>query len=302
MIENVGSHELEEGIVIVVTNEQHSQSSSNEQRSQAELHFNLCKPIPPSSLQQPLQDPISLKLAKIHRGWQTKAPLGQTVEALNSLPKRCLLSVEERQAMIPTCILQSDRDAVMCKERGNATEECRALKREIEELLRRGYLKQFVSELDNHSSDIHKKESPRKKTPQRTNIELENDGRTIIFTSEDTTEVLYPHDNELVVTLNVGNCTITWILVDNGSLTDIIFSNTLDKMGISPSAIQPTKATLVGYDRNESLAKGRIILPVTAKSMTQMTEMMVVDAPSAYNMILGRPWLHTMKAVPSTYH
>ncbi|KAJ9539069.1 hypothetical protein OSB04_031802 [Centaurea solstitialis] len=28
----------------------------------------------------------------------------------------------------------------------------------------------------------------------------------------------------------------------------------------------------------------------------------VVDCQSAYNVILGRPWIHEMKAVPLTYH
>ncbi|KAF5931916.1 hypothetical protein HYC85_028087 [Camellia sinensis] len=32
------------------------------------------------------------------------------------------------------------------------------------------------------------------------------------------------------------------------------------------------------------------------------TEFMVIDTPSPYNIILGRPWLHTMGAVSSTLH
>ncbi|KAF3443116.1 hypothetical protein FNV43_RR17037 [Rhamnella rubrinervis] len=114
-----------------------------------------------------------------------------------------------------------------------------------------------------------------------------NDGPSITFTAEDTVGVLYPHDDALVVTLDVGNCTIKRILMDTESSADIVFSRTLDKMGISPMTIQSTRATLVGYDGNESLAKGKIILLVTAKNVTQMVEMMVVDTPSSYNMILG---------------
>ncbi|KAK9049138.1 hypothetical protein SSX86_031895 [Deinandra increscens subsp. villosa] len=33
-----------------------------------------------------------------------------------------------------------------------------------------------------------------------------------------------------------------------------------------------------------------------------MQRFCVMDAPSGYNIILGRPWIHDMKAVPSTYH
>ena len=52
----------------------------------------------------------------------------------------------------------------------------------------------------------------------------------------------------------------------------------------------------------DSQARGKITLLIAVKNKLQMTELMVVDAPSAHNMIVGRPWLHSMKAVPSTYH
>ena len=52
----------------------------------------------------------------------------------------------------------------------------------------------------------------------------------------------------------------------------------------------------------DNQARGKITLPIAVKDKVQMTELMVVDAPSAYNMIVRRPWLHSMKVVSSTYH
>ncbi|XP_058198489.1 uncharacterized protein LOC131314008 [Rhododendron vialii] len=47
---------------------------------------------------------------------------------------------------------------------------------------------------------------------------------------------------------------------------------------------------------------GRITLPVVTGSVASNQEFVVVDAPSPYNAILGRNWLHSIKAVASTYH
>ena len=128
------------------------------------------------------------------------------------------------------------------------------------------------------------------------------EGLDIIFTAEDGNGAYFNHEDALVVTLDVGNRIVKRILVDNGSSVDVIFLSTLEVIGISPTVIQPTKAALVGFKGVDSKARGKITLPISVKDKVQMTELMVVDAPSSYNMIVGRPWLHSMKAVPSTYH
>lgn len=85
---------------------------------------------------------------------------------------------------------------------------------------------------------------------------------------EDATTTCFPHKDALVVTLKVGNCVVKRIPMDNGNLTDIIFLNTFDAIRISPSAIQPTKATLVGFNGDHNKAREKITLPITIKGKT----------------------------------
>ena len=47
---------------------------------------------------------------------------------------------------------------------------------------------------------------------------------------------------------------------------------------------------------------GDIALPVKAGPIIQQVLFLVVEDLGPYNAIVGRAWLHTMKAVPSTYH
>ena len=52
------------------------------------------------------------------------------------------------------------------------------------------------------------------------------------FSNSDLEECQHPHDDPLVIRAVVANKTVHWVLVDNGSSTDIIFASAFDKMGI----------------------------------------------------------------------
>ena len=57
-----------------------------------------------------------------------------------------------------------------------------------------------------------------------------------------------------------------------------------------------------GFNGTTMLTVGDIALPVKAGSVTQQVLFLVVEDLGPYNVIVGRAWLHVMKAVPSTYH
>jgi hypothetical protein len=63
---------------------------------------------------------------------------------------------------------------------------------------------------------------------------------------------------------------------------------------------------LVGFTGEKVLLVGTISLLLTAGSAprekTVMADFLVVDRPSAYNAIVGRPTLNKLMAVMSTYH
>ena len=44
------------------------------------------------------------------------------------------------------------------------------------------------------------------------------------------------------------------------------------------------------------------MLPLKVGPAVINTECHVLDLDFPYNILLGRPWIHTLKAVPSTYH
>jgi hypothetical protein len=77
-------------------------------------------------------------------------------------------------------------------------------------------------------------------------------------------------------------------------------------MGIDQDRIKPFGSPLIGFAEKQVQLVGIISLPViagtTPKQSNVMVNFLVVDQPSTYNTIIGRPTLNKLKAVTSTYH
>ena len=236
---------------------------------------------------------------------------------------------------------------------GHHTDDCIQLKREIEYLIRRGYLRRFISlesqpqnQAQNQALAQHPPPPPRQTTTQHQQplgeihvisggfagggesssarkahlriiksaeireiqavSKLSRLDTSITCSDSDLEGCQHPHDDPLVVRAIVANKTVHRVLVDNGSSTDIIFASAFDKMGIGREKLEPVNTHLRGFSREKVLPLGLIQLVLTlGESPCQATttaRFLIVDAPSAYNMLLGRPSLNAIKAIPSVYH
>ena len=94
--------------------------------------------------------------------------------------------------------------------------------------------------------------------------------------------------------------------MDNSSSGDILLAEVYDKLNLGRDRLQPIRSPLIGFSGEKVYPLGSITLPVTAgatpQSSTIIVNFLVIDCPSAYNIILERPTLNTLRVVPSTYH
>ena len=129
---------------------------------------------------------------------------------------------------------------------------------------------------------------------------------TITFSDFDMEGCQHPHDDPLVIRVVIANKTIHKVLVDNGSSANIIFASAFDKMGIGREKLEPVSAYLRGFSGEKVLPLGLIQLVLTLGDPPCQASItirfLIVDAPSAYDMLLGRPALNTIRVVPSAYH
>ena len=129
---------------------------------------------------------------------------------------------------------------------------------------------------------------------------------SITFSYSNLEGYQHPHDNPLVIRAVVANKTVHQVLVDNGSSADIIFASAFDKMGIGRERLEPVSTHLRGFSGEKVLPLGSIQLVLTLGDppcqATTTARFLVVDAPSTNNMLLGRPSLNAIKAIPFAYH
>ena len=234
---------------------------------------------------------------------------------------------------------------------GHRTDDCIQLKREIEYLIRHGYLRRFISPENQAQSQAQNTGPTQQPPPQQMTtqhqqslgeIQVISGGfagegesssaqkahlrsirsaeigeiqtvskrprldTSITFSNSDLEGCQHPHDDPLVVRAVMANKMVHRVLIDNGSSADIIFASAFDKMGIGREKLEPVSTHLRGFSGEKVLPLGSIQLVLTLGEppcqATTTTRFLIVDASSAYNMLLGRPSLNAIKAIPFAYH
>ncbi|XP_074301189.1 uncharacterized protein LOC141632547 [Silene latifolia] len=110
------------------------------------------------------------------------------------------------------------------------------------------------------------------------------------------------HHDALIKTLSMANCRVRKVLVDTGSSVNLIKLKTIENMGFSEKDLQKKTIPLVGFSGETANSLGEIMIPTYAGGINKQVRYLVIDGPSTYNVIFGKPWLHLLKGVPSTYH
>ncbi|KAL0373512.1 UNVERIFIED_CONTAM: hypothetical protein Sradi_3266900 [Sesamum radiatum] len=137
-------------------------------------------------------------------------------------------------------------------------------------------------------------------------VEPANDAPLIQFDQEEHSEPRIPGNEALVITALLANYEIERVFIDSGSSADILFGEAYDQMQLEDVLLETIDTSLCGFTGEAVHPRGMISLPLTLGIFplrkTCLLKFLVVDIPSAYNVILGRPTLNAFRAIISTYH
>lgn len=124
----------------------------------------------------------------------------------------------------------------------------------------------------------------------------------ISFGEADLEGTIQPHEDALVITARMSGFDVRRVMIDQGSGADVMYPDLFNGLGLKKQDLRKYNTPLVSFDGRVVVPEGRILLPVVVGGKEVKVTFIVVNSFSPYTAILGRPWIHAMKAVPSTLH
>ncbi|XP_016500679.2 uncharacterized protein LOC107819112 [Nicotiana tabacum] len=182
---------------------------------------------------------------------------------------------------------------------GHKIGDCRHLREEVEKLLKNGHIREFLSERAKNNYGrrrVNAEPSKKGEDPPRFTINMIFGGTEIngvTFLAAKKTKVSVTHSKRLG---EVAEDDITFMKLGQHYSMESLGTSQINR------SIIPTTKLLAGFNLASVTTRGEILLPTSTEGVTKTTFFEVVDYNMGYNIILNIPWLHEMKAIPSTYH
>ncbi|XP_070045881.1 uncharacterized protein [Nicotiana tomentosiformis] len=124
----------------------------------------------------------------------------------------------------------------------------------------------------------------------------------VMFTNDDLLLGDTPHNRPLYLVGYMRDERVNRILFDGGSLVNILPIGIVKELGIPMNELSESHVMIQGFNHWGQRSIVAIRLGITIEDMQLIAWLHVIDAKTSYNVLLGRPWIHENKVVPSTYY
>ncbi|CAL9000513.1 unnamed protein product [Prunus brigantina] len=210
---------------------------------------------------------------------------------------------------------------------GHTTNNCFAWKAHLEELVREGHCTEFVAKqaiqriedrdtakeppqkvirintilADTKESGLTSKEKKRKIkqatmiSQVSTDLPPAEDDPVIGLQKKDLIGLDMPHNDALVISIQIAQAMVDRIHADEGSVANILQLAVIQQMGLE-TKINKSARSLTGFNGATTVTVGTIDLDVHSLPVVNLQTFMVNDEVSPYNGILGRPWIGKINA------
>ena len=122
------------------------------------------------------------------------------------------------------------------------------------------------------------------------------------FTNKDMQGIDAPHNDALVLTVNINTFDVKRVLIDLGSSSEITYHSLFEKLKLPATQIRSVDAPIFSFNGEAVWLIAVAEVPVRLGPVQMNIEFIVMNIDSPYNAILGRGWLGRMKAIASPLH
>ena len=122
------------------------------------------------------------------------------------------------------------------------------------------------------------------------------------FSEEDKIGTTQPHDDALLITLRIRDYDVKRVMVDGGSAAKVMYPDLYKGLNLKLEDSMPYSSPLMSFDGKLVIPKGMIRLPIQTGPEIVDVNFIMVDTYSPYTAIVGKLWLHTLRAVASSLY
>ena len=125
---------------------------------------------------------------------------------------------------------------------------------------------------------------PEQDSPTQKKGRWENDN--IKFAGEDLEGTIQPHEDALVVTLQIGGFDVRRVMIDQGSRVEIMYPDVYEGLGLTSDDLTKYNSPLVTFDGTIVTPTRQVTLLVEVGGRKDLVDFIVVHSYSPYTAIL----------------
>ncbi|XP_030925025.1 uncharacterized protein LOC115952081 [Quercus lobata] len=179
----------------------------------------------------------------------------------------------------------------------HTTEDCRNFWNHLDQLVREGKLKHLLHHSSGHQGQTHQEpqrdaalksplgtisvilaalgrtgacpsrvlsmsQLPARESQPEPKRAIRNFHLALSFSEEDMDGTIQPHDDALVITLRIGGYDVKMLMVDGGSVAEVMYPDLYKGLGLKSEDLTPYSSPLMTFDRKLVVPKGMIRLPI----------------------------------------
>ncbi|GJS50812.1 reverse transcriptase domain-containing protein [Tanacetum coccineum] len=246
-----------------------------------------------------------------------------SLDSLTKCPKEIMATETQLQLPPPRPVanpLRTGDPNKYCdyhQDKGHHTNGCIQLRKQLEIALESGKLNHLMKDLRQRVErrqnrnppapkvinmvDVHSSKKKKRKDREATESWMNTPISFPPIMTDDAS------DEPLIIEAEIEGYLVRRVYVDEGSSVEVMFEHCFENLPAKVKAgLRETRTDLVGFAGEVAKPLGKIDLEVCFgnEGLSRRTSMkfIVIRAPSPYNVILGRPGLKVLHAIPSTIH